>query len=329
MISEALSHYSILDYADPQRISRVAQERIARNHHLRIESGGEHGSGFLRLVDLGGISIANLSFGSRVAIKGCTDDGHYYAQYVYRGSLGVENRGKYAIASKENIVIINPNTSVEFQFTEDCEKLVLRFRKDLLERALEEMIGRSITGNIDFNPCEPICAANASCLLRLIDFICGDLDSSGSIVKNKSSLDHMERLIASSLLTSVPNNFSELLQLGNSGVFIPSSMRRVEDWIHANLGEQIRLENLVEISGRSVKAVYQMFEKYHRTTPMAYVKDLRLKKAREELENRLSRYSTVADVAMSVGLVHFGNFAAEYQSRYHECPSKTLRKRMM
>ncbi len=327
MVPETLAGYSVVECANAYEISRVAFDRIAKRHHIELSRKSKRSTGFLRAANLGGISIVNLGFSDDVRINGSTDDDCYYIHRVYSGAIRMDNSGKCAVVDHENIAIMEPGSSVSLQCEENSRELIIRLNRKLLEQQVEEIIGRLPGVTVNFQPFEYLKNTDASNLIRLIDFVCGDLDSSSSMAKNKFSVAHMERLIASSLLTSIPNNFSELIRLKNSAVYIPSALRRMEEFIARNIAEAIQLEDLVEVSEKGVKRVYELFEQYHQTTPMTYLKEFRYKNAREELQNINSRYSSVAEVAMSVGLVHLGNFAAEYQNRYHELPSCTLRKR--
>lgn len=54
---------------------------------------------------------------------------------------------------------------------------------------------------------------------------------------------------------------------------------------------------------------------------MAYLKDLRLEKAHQELRN--SEYQSVTDIAYKWNFTHLGRFSQEYKRRYGELPSST------
>ena len=55
---------------------------------------------------------------------------------------------------------------------------------------------------------------------------------------------------------------------------------------------------------------------------MRYLRDLRLKRVRAELESGKSR--RVHDSALRWGFVHAGRFSLEYRRRFGESPSATL-----
>jgi transcriptional regulator GlxA family with amidase domain len=60
-----------------------------------------------------------------------------------------------------------------------------------------------------------------------------------------------------------------------------------------------------------------------RTTPKAYLKTLRLNAARRDLLGGGPR-TTVTDVALEWGFLHFGWFSQDYRRLFGETPSQTL-----
>ena len=59
---------------------------------------------------------------------------------------------------------------------------------------------------------------------------------------------------------------------------------------------------------------------------MAYLRGVRLQKAREEML-RCDGTGTVTEIAMHWEFDHLGRFGVEYRRRYGETPSTTLRRR--
>ena len=60
------------------------------------------------------------------------------------------------------------------------------------------------------------------------------------------------------------------------------------------------------------------------TTPMAYLRGVRLELARAELVRAKRTGGSVASVAHLCGFGHLGRFAADYKARFNESPSQTL-----
>jgi transcriptional regulator GlxA family with amidase domain len=101
-------------------------------------------------------------------------------------------------------------------------------------------------------------------------------------------------------------------------------VRRAEHFIEANAGNAIDLEDLAEVAGVSARALQMGFRRFRNTTPMAYLRAVRLEQARTKLAKAKRNGASVASVAHLCGFVHLGRFASDYKDRFNEPPSQTL-----
>ncbi len=83
-------------------------------------------------------------------------------------------------------------------------------------------------------------------------------------------------------------------------------------------------ELAVEVS-LSVRSLQDGFRRSLDTTPMAYLRRLRLEKVHDELVAAEPGSVRVTEVAARWGFVHLGRFAAAYRSEFGERPSDTAR----
>ncbi|WP_410468237.1 helix-turn-helix domain-containing protein [Amycolatopsis methanolica] len=60
---------------------------------------------------------------------------------------------------------------------------------------------------------------------------------------------------------------------------------------------------------------------------MAYLQNVRLDRAHQDLLDTDPSRTTVTHVASRWGFTHLGRFAAAYRARYEEPPSRTLQRR--
>ncbi|MDG4864145.1 helix-turn-helix transcriptional regulator, partial [Streptomyces sp. T-3] len=75
----------------------------------------------------------------------------------------------------------------------------------------------------------------------------------------------------------------------------------------------------------SPRALQEAFRRHLDTTPLGYLRDVRLERAHQDLQTAARDGSaTVSDVAYRWGFANLGRFAASYRSRYGHPPSMTL-----
>jgi transcriptional regulator GlxA family with amidase domain len=92
------------------------------------------------------------------------------------------------------------------------------------------------------------------------------------------------------------------------------------------LSRQIGPEEIAEAAHVSTRALFVGFQTHLSTTPMRYLKELRLNAVRETLLSLDPRHASVTTVAMDCGFHHLGHFCAAYKERFGEQPRETLAK---
>lgn len=106
---------------------------------------------------------------------------------------------------------------------------------------------------------------------------------------------------------------------------LPVDLVRVIDWLRGHLAEPINLDRLASVAGVRPRTLEAHFRSFLGTTPLGWVRRMRLIHARRELE-RARAHARVTDIALASGFNQLGRFANDYQSVYGEAPSKTLRR---
>jgi len=97
------------------------------------------------------------------------------------------------------------------------------------------------------------------------------------------------------------------------------------DFMHANLHQPLTVIDIAEAVGISVRSLQAGFRQFRNTTPVAYLRRLRLETAHAELsspENTL----LVSEVALKWGFAQMGRFATQYRAMYGVSPSETARR---
>jgi AraC-like DNA-binding protein len=112
--------------------------------------------------------------------------------------------------------------------------------------------------------------------------------------------------------------------LGSSGP-LPADLVRALGWLHRHLSEPIQLERLAQIADVRPRTLGMHFKMFLGTTPLGWVRRMRLAQARQQLLRQGSR-ATVTDVATAHGFSQLGRFAAQYRQAFGELPSATVQR---
>ena len=102
---------------------------------------------------------------------------------------------------------------------------------------------------------------------------------------------------------------------------LPAALHRTLAFMDRNLARDIRMADLVEISGVSERSLFNIFSEFLDTSPMRCLEVRRLKQARKHL---LEGRGTVSGIAIAAGFRHMGRFSKSYRQTFGEHPSQTL-----
>jgi AraC-like DNA-binding protein len=130
------------------------------------------------------------------------------------------------------------------------------------------------------------------------------------------------RYLAASVLNAFPHTGGDAEHRHDAH---PRTLRRAVAFVDANADRDIGVGDIAEAAHVSVRAVQLAFRRHLDTTPMAYLRRVRLDCARAELRAAGPGETTVTRVAARWGYARPSVFAAHYRATYGESPSCTLR----
>ena len=106
---------------------------------------------------------------------------------------------------------------------------------------------------------------------------------------------------------------------------LPADLVRALGWLRSHLSEPIQLELLAQVGGVRPRTLETHFKKFLGTTPLGWMRRMRLARARQELLQAGSR-ATVTDIALASGFSQLGRFAGQYRKAFGELPSTTIKR---
>jgi AraC-like DNA-binding protein len=107
----------------------------------------------------------------------------------------------------------------------------------------------------------------------------------------------------------------------------PATMRFAQEWMVANARRPITITDVSLAAGVAVRSLQASFRRYTGSTPMHFLRQVRLHRVRAELAAADPGTTTVAQVALGWGVGHLGRFSGTYAAAFGEPPSATLRRR--
>jgi AraC-like DNA-binding protein len=242
-------------------------------------------------------------------------------QFALNGVGRTTFRGRQFNISRREAAVIPSGVEMTHEYGASFQSLIFRANAQALQAKLSAALGMPITRNIEFIPRQNFGDPAIERLRRMLEFMVSELDRDED-KPPAAALIEFEQMLLIAFLTANPHNYSHMLEREQPGP-APWQVRRVEEYISANWNRPITVEALASAAGASTRSVFKAFKDARSCTPMAFVKSVRLRRARELLQNPEDT-TTVVSTAYACGFLNPGHFARDYRLAFGELPSATL-----
>lgn len=202
--------------------------------------------------------------------------------------------------------------------------VMLMFEAERISRVLSTMFDGAILSKLDLAPLLDLTTGAGATFNLLAQAIVSGMHGARLLERSPKAMALLTEAALRLIFENVPHRLSyrldrELLQVARWHT------HRAVDFMHANMHRPLTVADIAEAAGVSVRSLQAGFRQFKDTTPVAYLRRIRLQTAHAELsspENRLP----VSEVALKWGFTQMGRFAAQYRATFGVCPSETARR---
>lgn len=325
-IPRALEGHEIFYTEDLREASDLIRQALSANRLTLTGPDSGRFAASLHGVRLRDVSMLYLDLHAAVALE-FPATGPYVAVHMpMNGRVLCEHDGRTMEGNTTRAIVTSPGQALTLRFDHDAPQLIIRIEQEALTRYLTRQLGRTLTRPIVFETEMDLITDTAVRWNGALQLLNTEVYHAGSLIQRGHGVGPMEELVMSSLLYVQPSNYYEQLVHPHRRPVRPA-VRESLAFLEAHLGEQITMGDLSRHVHMSPRAIQQGFQNELGTTPMSYLRDRRLERAREDLTDAIPADGvTVTDVAERWGFHHLGNFARLYRMRWGESPSETLRR---
>jgi len=221
--------------------------------------------------------------------------------------------------------VFMPGRPVELDCGEGFSQLALMIPRERLQRELEHLLGSRAAGPLEFSAELSLSTPGGRLVmqtLRMIDHASAQADGA---LAHPLAAQRFEQVLVHSLLFSQPHNYSTRLALPTPAAG-GGPVSRAVDLLRNSPAHPWTVAELAAVVSVSVRSLQEGFRRSLDTTPMAYLRTLRLERVHDDLSTAEPGSVSVTEVAARWGFVHLGRFAAAYHRAFGERPSATLRR---
>ncbi|KQZ48598.1 hypothetical protein ASD54_17210 [Rhizobium sp. Root149] len=230
--------------------------------------------------------------------------------------------GTQCLDATPDVIVLAPTRQVSaLDVPASRAHLVLEIPQADLRSKLGNLVGRTIHESLQFQLTLKIDTGPGRLLSLIGRALAEGLNQ--DINSNASTLQILSDAVASCLVELVWHNYTPSVESATN-LLTPKYIENAIAFMQANLHKPLTVDAIAAAVSVSPRSLQQGFKQFRETTPMAYLKELRLQAAHRELQWAPPGVS-VSDIGRKWGFSHLGRFAAEYRDRFGRAPSGTLK----
>jgi AraC-like DNA-binding protein len=322
--SIALSGYQLFQSDDIEWTRKKVGE-VFCPHDLKVTGKTQKVDARMQHARIGAISVNRLQYGANVAIDPGQLDDFVLVQMPLAGQAVVTCGNSTVHANPNVATVITPKLPLRMSWSGSCDKVLVRIPRELLDRHCAQHLGHESRQPIKFELGMNLAEGGGKDWLRLVAFLVDELNQHDSTFLSSPLVKaQMVEMLVTTLLLCQPSNYRDVL-MRPAPPIAPYCVKRVEEYIAEHADQPLTIIELANYADVSTRALYSGFRNFRNTSPMAYLKWIRLQRAHEDLLNA-GQGDKVTTIAMRWGLTHLGNFSADYKRRFGEQPSDTLKR---
>ncbi|MEE3851590.1 AraC family transcriptional regulator [Gordonia sp. LSe1-13] len=288
-------------------------------HELRALDERDDVNLTMRTVELGGVTIGRLNWGTSVSIA---------CDYPGAHEVNIPVSGRLHSRSGSTEIVSVPGTGTIFtagrpslisEWTADCHVIGVKFDEEHLEREADRIRVAPVRSRLRLPDQIDLTSEQGAAWLGLLTALSAQIRDPVDLLANPLVGPQLASAVTTAFLLAVTPETAEV-----DGRLRPGMVKRVLDALNDDPAHPWTLAEMAAIGDTSVRRLQEAFADYVETSPTRALADIRLDRAHAELARGAT---TVADAASRWGFSSPSRFAAAYRRRYGSSPSHTLRGR--
>jgi AraC-like DNA-binding protein len=303
-------------------------ESFCGQHAFRVLAPDKFNFSFQGSVtSAGNGSFGQLQYDSNVSVQLNSDYENYSLSLPITGRQSVVAGNKESHFSDGRAFILSPGQQGSIEVSEGCRFLLVTIHRSTVELELRRLLG-SKRGKLPVFALEMTGSGGLTASWwRGVRVYLRELARDQSILALPGIGPELERGLVRALLLTQDSNMKDQIAQAVS-MALPPAIARAKAFVEQNYAEPLTLGHLQRAAGLNASRLGTQFREHLGHSPMGYLKQIRLERAREVLmcPGPARKISTVV---LDVGFNHFGRFSIDYKEAFGESPKETVARALI
>jgi AraC-like DNA-binding protein len=314
-----------IDTTDPEEAHDWLRA-VYVDHSARLSGSRESFRFQHRLADCGSFVVGAAQHSMTLQGEWEPLDDTLLVSHLLSGRFHIRSARSAVVAAAGDVFAYDPEARMSVTWS-DIRMANVRLRRPAVDRVAATLVGDDRAAPpVMFELARPVGDGRATHWKRLMQHVASDVATNPAVHTSPILMGQVFRLIVATALETFPN--STLDRARRTALpASPGSVRRAMAFIEEHAGDDIDLADIAEAAHVGPRALQRAFRRSADTTPLGYLRAVRLGRAHEQLlAADGGDGTTVVAVAARWGFGHPGRFAGAYRTRFGCSPSDTLRR---
>lgn len=274
---------------------------------------------------MGLVTVSEILLGADMSMDAGEECGAYRIVVPLSGRIEGVYRGASVATGPGVVSVYPPEGHTAGHWAAHSRLISLKIDRSVVDDALSDALRRQVTAQPDFTPVMPADAPTTRSWVNMVVLLKEQLFRSDTVLNQPLvGLPFIDSLVRGFLLAA-EHPYRDAL-VTDERLRAPRAIRMAVEIIEEEADLALTLSSIAARCHVSVRSLQQGFRRHLGMSPMAYLREVRLRRAHHTLLRSDPSEVTVASVAYQWGFSNLGRFAAAHAARYGETPTETLRR---
>ncbi|NMO53749.1 AraC family transcriptional regulator [Actinoplanes sp. TBRC 11911] len=271
-------------------------------------------------MPLGPVRISEIVYEADAAIQ----LGGFRSSYSFflpvQGFVCIEHQKSTVLVDPSLGLVVAPREPVNLiHWSARTKALLVWFEEGPLENEIAAMLGRGVRRSVGFQAQVRTGTPDLAAWIELVRTV----HRSRDLVRHSFVSASLSDSLVRGFLSVTQHEYREYLDRRVGAGFSPTLCAATE-LIDGNANLPLTPLHIAAHCNVDVRTLHAAFRKHLGTTPMEYLRSVRLQRIHADLRDSGPEV-TVASIVHKWGVTHLGHFSAVYRSTFGVLPSETLR----
>jgi AraC-like DNA-binding protein len=267
------------------------------------------------------VGVAHVSSGLEIGMADLEDC--YYVNYSASGSMHARHRRHSVDVTPGRGAVYNPVGPVTMTTSDGYGSYAVRIGRRAVNETLEEQVGHPVPPDPVLEPHIDLHSSSGRRWDRLVRLLCDEARATSSVLSHPMIAAPLHDAVITGFVHATEHRWREALGRP-ARCWSRTPVRRAVEAMRSDPAHPFTPASLARLAGASTRTLHDGFRRHLDTTPMAYLRLVRLERAHADLRAAGPRGTTVAAVAHRWGFSHVSRFSQAYRRVYGRLPGATL-----